>query len=109
MASPLARYAECGGRCRARSMSWYICLYRMCSTSAVNNADCVQISLGAGAGRPESAKFSNFANLIAYAFFSVSCVVCGPLVNMWGPRICLALGATGYAVCSDLRDACHHR
>ncbi|WVQ81447.1 hypothetical protein IAT38_003571 [Cryptococcus sp. DSM 104549] len=56
------------------------------------------VSMGAGGGQPTSAHFSNVANLIVYCIFSISCIACGPLVNLWGPRICLSLGASGYAM-----------
>jgi hypothetical protein len=56
----------------------------------------VLTSLG-GAGQLDARTADN-SNIILYRLFAVSSLASGPVVNTFGPRITLALGASGYAL-----------
>lgn len=74
----------------------------------------VKTQLGAGAGKTASTVVNSKVNVILYSIFTgkrssrmwrggCSCTVvsicAGPMINFFGPKLCMAFGTTGYAVC----------
>nr|XP_031862204.1 uncharacterized protein CI109_002167 [Kwoniella shandongensis]KAA5529276.1 hypothetical protein CI109_002167 [Kwoniella shandongensis] len=55
-------------------------------------------AMGAGAGKPTSVIFNAKVNVILYSIFTFTSILAGPAVNIFGPKLCLAFGTTGYAV-----------
>ncbi|WOO79916.1 uncharacterized protein LOC62_02G003430 [Vanrija pseudolonga] len=55
-------------------------------------------AMGAGGGKPNTVSFFNQTNVILYSVFTVSSILAGSAINMFGPRYCLAFGSTGYAL-----------
>jgi hypothetical protein len=56
------------------------------------------IGLGAGGGKVSSTAMADISNGVLYGLFTFSALLGGTIINIFGPRITMMFGVTGYPI-----------